>query len=57
LNFAQSFNATGAVVSGILGRTSILTGVEYAPAQLAAMSAAQLEAYHTAEINTVKGPI
>ncbi len=56
LNFAQSFNATGAVVSGILGRTSILTGVEYAPAQLAAMSAAQLEAYHTAEINTVKGP-
>src|SRR5258707_9728834 len=56
LNFAQSFNATGAVVSGILGRTSILTGVEYAPAQLAAMSAAQLEAYRTAEINTVKGP-
>ena len=56
LNFAQSFNATGAVLSGILGRTSILTGVEYAPAQLAAMSAAQLEAYHTAEINTVKGP-
>jgi len=56
LNFAQSFNATGAVLSGILGRTSILTGVEYALAQLAAMSAAQLEAYHTAEINTVKGP-
>jgi FHS family L-fucose permease-like MFS transporter len=56
LNFAQSFNATGAVLSGLLGRTSILTGVEYAPGQLAAMSAAQLEAFRTAEISTVKGP-
>src|SRR6266446_4755487 len=35
LNFAQSFNATGAVVSGILGRTSILSGVVYAPAERA----------------------
>lgn len=56
LNFAQSFNAVGAVLSGLLGRTSILTGVEYAPAQLAAMSAAQVEAYRNAEISTVKGP-
>jgi FHS family L-fucose permease-like MFS transporter len=56
LNFAQSFNAVGAVLSGLLGRTSILTGVEYAPAQLAAMSAAQAEAYRNAEISTVKGP-
>jgi len=56
LNFAQSFNAVGAVLSGILGRTSILTGVEFSPAQLSAMSAAQLEAYRTAEISTVKGP-
>jgi FHS family L-fucose permease-like MFS transporter len=56
LNFAQSFNAVGAVLSGLLGRTSILTGVEYAPGQLAAMSAAQIEAYRTAEISTVKGP-
>jgi FHS family L-fucose permease-like MFS transporter len=56
LNFAQSFNATGAVLSGVLGRTFILTGVEYAPAQIAAMSSAQLEAYRTAEISTVKGP-
>jgi len=56
LNFAQSFNAVGAVLSGLLGRTSILTGVEFTPAQLSAMSAAQLEAYRTAEISTVKGP-
>ena len=56
LNFAQSFNAVGAVLSGLLGRTSILTGVEYAPGQLAAMSAAQIEAYRRGEISTVKGP-
>jgi MFS transporter, FHS family, L-fucose permease len=56
LNFAQSFNAVGTVLSGVLGRTSILTGVEYAPGQLAAMSTVQLEAYRTAEISTVKGP-
>ncbi len=56
LNFAQSFNAVGAVISPILGRTFILTGVEYAPAQIAAMSAAQLGAYRAAEASTVKGP-
>src|SRR6266849_102192 len=56
LNFAQSFNAVGAVLAPIVGRTSILTGVEFTPAQLSAMSAAQLEAYRTAEISTVKGP-
>src|SRR5467141_136984 len=56
LNFAQSFNAVGAVLSPIVGRTFILTGVEYAPAQIAAMSAAQMEAYRTAEASTVKDP-
>src|SRR5882762_2371407 len=56
LNFAQSFNAVGAVLSPIVGRTFILTGVEYAPAQIAAMSAAQLGAYRASEASTVKGP-
>ena len=56
LNFAQSFNAVGAVLSPIIGRTFILTGVENTPAQIAAMSAAQLEAYRAAEAGTVKGP-
>jgi FHS family L-fucose permease-like MFS transporter len=56
LNFAQSFNAVGAVLSPIIGRTFILTSVENAPAQIAAMSAAQLEAYRAAEAGTVKGP-
>src|SRR6267143_2580982 len=55
LNFAQSFNAVGAVLSPILGRTFILTGVEYAPAQIAARSAAQLGAYLAAEAGTMKG--
>src|ERR1700721_818403 len=44
LNFAQSFNAVGAVLSPILGRTFILTGI-VAPAQIAAMSAGQLATY------------
>jgi len=56
LNFAQSFNAVGAMLSPILGRSFILTGVEYAPAQIAAMSATQLDAYRAAQASTVRGP-
>src|SRR5580693_3417391 len=40
LNFAQSFNAVGAVLSPLVGRAFILTGVENTSAQIAAMSAA-----------------
>ncbi len=56
LNFAQSFNAVGAMLSPILGRAFIFTGIEYAPAQIAAMSSTQLQAYRAAEASTVKGP-
>ena len=56
LNFAQSFNAVGAVMSPLVGRAFILTGTEYTSAQIAAMSAAQLEAYRASEASTVKGP-
>lgn len=56
LNFAQSFNATGAVLASLLGRSLILTGVDYTPAQLASMSAAQVQAYQSAEASTVKLP-
>jgi FHS family L-fucose permease-like MFS transporter len=56
LNFAQSFNSVGAVVTPIFGAAFILSGVEYSRAQLAAMSPAQLQAYEVAEANTVKGP-
>ena len=56
LNFAQSFNALGAVISSVVGRRFILTGVEFAPAQIAAMRGAQLDAYRSSEASTVKGP-
>ncbi|HTP67698.1 MAG TPA: L-fucose:H+ symporter permease [Dongiaceae bacterium] len=56
LNFAQSFNAVGAVMSPLVGRAFILNGTEYTSAQIAAMGAAQLEAYRASEASTVKGP-
>src|ERR1700691_4358032 len=55
LNFAQSFNAVGAVLSPIIGRAFILTDA-VTPAQIAAMSAGQLATYQAAEASTVKGP-
>ena len=56
LNFAQSFNAVGATLSPLLGRALILTGVEYTPAQLALMSAGEVQAYRAAQAATVKAP-
>jgi FHS family L-fucose permease-like MFS transporter len=56
LNFAQSFNAVGATISPLLGRALILTGVEYTPAQLALMSAAEVHAYRAAQAGTVRLP-
>jgi MFS transporter, FHS family, L-fucose permease len=56
LNFAQSFNAVGAVLSPLVGRSWILTGVEYTPTQLAVMSAAQVQAYRAEQAASVKFP-
>jgi len=56
LNFAQSFNSVGAVITPIVGAAFILTGVEYSRAQLAAMTPAQLQAYEMAEAATVRVP-
>jgi FHS family L-fucose permease-like MFS transporter len=56
LNLAQSFNATGAFLVAILGSKFILSGIEYAPAQQAAMSATQLLNYRISEANMVKMP-
>jgi MFS transporter, FHS family, L-fucose permease len=56
LNFAQSFNSVGAVITPIFGAAFILSGVEYSHKQLSAMTPAQLQAYEVAEANTVKGP-
>ena len=56
LNFAQSFNSVGAVLSPLIGRALILTGIEYTPAQLAVMSAAQVDTYRATEASTVRLP-
>src|SRR5262249_47216214 len=56
LNLAQSFNAVGAVVPPFLGALFILSGIEYSPAQLSAMSPQQLAAYRAHEASMVRGP-
>src|SRR5499425_2775985 len=56
LNFAQSFNSVGAVITPIVGAAFILTGVEYTRTQLSAMTSAQLQAYELAEASTIKVP-
>jgi MFS transporter, FHS family, L-fucose permease len=56
LNFAQSFNGVGAFVAPIIGGQFILSGIEYTPAQLKAMSSTQLASYLQSEADTVKIP-
>jgi FHS family L-fucose permease-like MFS transporter len=56
LNLAQSFNATGAVLVALLGSKFILSGIEHTPAELAAMTPAELVAYRASEANMVKVP-
>lgn len=56
LNLAQSFNAVGAALVPTLGAAFILSGIEYTPAQRAAMNPQQVQAYITSEANTVKVP-
>jgi len=56
LNFAQSFNAVGAALVPTLGAAFILSGIEHTPAQRAAMSPQQVQAYITSEADTVKVP-
>jgi MFS transporter, FHS family, L-fucose permease len=55
LNLAQSFNAVGAVCAMLLG-LFILSGQEYSPQQRAAFSAAQEQAYRTAQASSVRVP-
>jgi|SRR5579859_666932 len=56
LNFAQSFNAVGAVLVPLLGSAFILSGVEYTHEQRIAMTPQQLDAYIASEANMVKIP-
>src|ERR1700681_1541695 len=56
LNLAQSFNAVGAVVTPVIGRAFILSGIEYSADQLSAMTSVQSVAYSTLEAGRVRGP-
>lgn len=56
LNLAQSFNSAGAVLVALLGSRFLLSGIEHTPAELAAMTPAQLTAYRISEANMVKTP-
>lgn len=56
LNLAQSFNAVGAVVTPMIGRAFILSGIEYSAAQIRSMSPDEWQAYSSLEASRVKGP-
>jgi FHS family L-fucose permease-like MFS transporter len=56
LNLAQSFNAVGAVVTPVIGRAFILSGIEYSANQLSAMNPEQSAAYSALEASRVRGP-
>jgi FHS family L-fucose permease-like MFS transporter len=56
LNFAQAFNGVATVLGPLVGGYVIFSGVEYTPAQLAAMSSAAIDAWRASEAATVGPP-
>jgi FHS family L-fucose permease-like MFS transporter len=56
LNLAQSFNSVGAVVTPFIGAAFILSAAEYSREQLATMSPAQIAAYRSSVVSTVRVP-
>lgn len=56
LNFAQAFNGLGAFVSAFFLSKLVLSGIEYTPAELNAMSSSSLNAYLASEADRVKLP-
>ncbi len=56
LNFSQSFNSVGALLTPVIGAAFILTGVKYSVSELKLMPPDQLQAFQAAEENTVKTP-
>src|SRR5712672_2078644 len=56
LNLAQSFNAVGAVVTPFIGSAFILSALEYSREKLTTMTPAQMAAYRTAVVSTVRMP-
>ena len=56
LNIAQSFYGVGAFVGPFLGSMFIFSGIEYSPAELAALSEMELETWRMGEARTVQQP-
>jgi FHS family L-fucose permease-like MFS transporter len=56
INFAQSFNAAGAVGIVAFGSRFILSGVEHTSAELHAMTPEQMSAYQSFETSLVRTP-
>ena len=56
LNLAAAFNALGAVLTSLVARSFILSGVQKTQEQLASMSAPEIDAYRLAEASTVEMP-
>ena len=56
LNIAQSFYGIGAFLGPFLGSFLIFSGIEYTPAEMATLSAAELESWRIAEAKTVQAP-
>ena len=56
LNFAQSFNPLGSIAGVFIGRTFILSGIEYSPQQLQAMNPQAIAAWHGREAAAAETP-
>jgi FHS family L-fucose permease-like MFS transporter len=56
LNFAQAFNPLGSIAGVVIGRTFILSGLEYTPEQTAVMSPQAIDAWHAREAAAVQTP-
>jgi FHS family L-fucose permease-like MFS transporter len=56
LNFAQSFNPLGSIVGAQIGGAFILSGIEYTPEQLHAMSPQAIAAWHGREAAAAETP-
>lgn len=56
LNFAQSFNPLGSIAGVLIGGTFILSGIEYTPRQISAMSPQAIASWHASEAAAVQAP-
>lgn len=56
INFSQSFNGVGGITAPLIGGLFILSGVEYTPDQLVALSPEALESYRAHEARQVQRP-